>query len=489
MHRLLGVLLLAGVQHVAGSEYVRGCYFTNWSQYRPGVGKYPVDAYIPGLCTHVMYAFAVINGADFTIKPYEWNDESTDWSKGQYEMVNDLKRTDPQLKTLLSVGGWNFCTQEATKGIFGAMIATAENRKRFIDSALALAERYKFDGIDIDWEYPPAEDKANYVMLLKELRTARPRMLLTAAVAAGDFRIAAGYAIPEIAKYVDYVWVMTYDFHGGFENFTGHLSPLYRRTGEKPEFFNWNTDSAAKIWADGGMPKKKIIPGVPSYGRGWTLADPSDSGYRAPGTMAPPTEFVREPGVASSYEICRMLNEGAVRHWDPVQQAANIVHKGMWYGYDDIESVTGKMKWLKQNGYGGAFVFSLDEDDFNGQFCSKGRFPLITTIKNELNGGGGDPTEEPRTTFEPTERPVVTTEREPTEHPVETTERPPATTERSGTTESIVCREDGMFPMPGDCTRYYECVGGRRFDFTCPDGTHFNPKLHICDYPQSAGCE
>ena len=39
---------------------MRVCYMTNWSQYRPGIGKWkPVDA-DPFLCTHLVYSFVEI---------------------------------------------------------------------------------------------------------------------------------------------------------------------------------------------------------------------------------------------------------------------------------------------------------------------------------------------------------------------------------------------------------------------------------------------
>ena len=60
------------------------CYFTNWSQYRPGTGKYTPDNVDPHLCTHLIYAFSVINPANELVT-YEWNDETL------YKSFNGLK--------------------------------------------------------------------------------------------------------------------------------------------------------------------------------------------------------------------------------------------------------------------------------------------------------------------------------------------------------------------------------------------------------------
>ena len=63
-------------------EYKRVCYFTNWAQYRPSGGKYFPDDIPLNLCTHLIYAFATMEGNK--LKPFEWNDDSTDWMKGMW---------------------------------------------------------------------------------------------------------------------------------------------------------------------------------------------------------------------------------------------------------------------------------------------------------------------------------------------------------------------------------------------------------------------
>lgn len=55
----------------------------------------------------------------------------------------------------------------------------------------------------------------------------KERLLLTAAVPASFEAISAGYDVPEINKYLDFMNVMTYDFHGDWEQVVGHNSPLF----------------------------------------------------------------------------------------------------------------------------------------------------------------------------------------------------------------------------------------------------------------------
>lgn len=59
------------------------------------------------------------------IIPFDWND------KEMYKRLNNLKNTNPTLKTLLSVGGWNFGSQT-----FSKMVSKRGNREVFINSVM-----------------------------------------------------------------------------------------------------------------------------------------------------------------------------------------------------------------------------------------------------------------------------------------------------------------------------------------------------------------
>ncbi len=136
-------------------------YTTDWAQWRASSNGRPkwCDKYAlkpadidPTLPTHINYAFAKINPSTYAVETVEFNDE---------EMIEDLiahKADNPDLKILISIGGWSFSRgSEAFKGtgterIFPAMAASASNRAVFVASAIEFATSRGFDGIDIDWE-------------------------------------------------------------------------------------------------------------------------------------------------------------------------------------------------------------------------------------------------------------------------------------------------------------------------------------------------
>uniref|UniRef100_A0A915LC57 Kinesin-like protein n=1 Tax=Meloidogyne javanica TaxID=6303 RepID=A0A915LC57_MELJA len=417
---------------VENHEYLRPCYFTNWAQYRQGRAKYLPEHYIPGLCTHILYAFA-----------YDPADLPSDWQpKGMY------------------------------------------------------AREFK-DAIS-------SESVTSY----------KPKLLLTAAVAAGTENIDGGYDIPTISKYLDFILLMSYDFHGAWEQKTGMNAPLYGRDTDPPELKNWHVSGAANYWSLKGMPKNKIIVGIPTYGRGWTLTHPDNQrGLDAPGSAAKPTKYVQTGGTAAYYEFCEMLANGAEHHFNKEMQVPYLVSdKDQWFSYEDVNSIRLKINWIKQNQFGGAFVWTLDFDDFNG-LCPDaqhlGKYPLIGAIASELTNKTIN-TKLIQPSILPSTSPIAPTTTSISPISNCSNIRPPSNNnnnfcvgKKDGFMQlpqqslsalylpeefllclsEFVCISDGFFADPNSCVHFYRCVGTTAYRFDCPPGLLFNKKLLLCDRP------
>ncbi|XP_068171287.1 chitinase, acidic.1 [Antennarius striatus] len=453
MARLLTAVGVLLILHVA-SSYKLVCHMTNWAQYRPSVGRFTPDDIDPYLCTHVIYALATINSFN-QIAPIEWNDEQ------QYVRLNILKNTNPTLKTLLSVGGTTYGVSP-----FISMVSKFETREAFIRSAISYLRTHNFDGLNLAWEYPghngsPPDDKTRFSHLLLELSqafkeeardTRKTQLLLSANVAALRSTIDRAYEVNETANRLDFINVMTYDYHGHWEAITGHNSPLFRSAVDAGTHFHHNINSSITYWMSQGAPAEKLLLGLPTYGRTYRLSTGS-SGLGAPANGAADAgAYTRTAGFWAYYEICQFLT-GATKGWIPEQRVPYATHGSSWVGYDDKRSYSAKVEWMTANKLGGAHVWTLDMDDFGGHFCADGAYPLISHLRMSMG-------------FPP--RPTTT--------------RAPTTT-RDPIADFCRGRPDGLYENPADKTTYFQCYVGNTYLHRCQPGLIYWDSCKCCNWP------
>lgn len=291
------------------------CYYTNWSVYRPGEAKFSPQNINPYLCTHLIYAFGGFT-KDSALKPF---DKYQDIEKGGYAKFTGLKTYNKQLKTLLAIGGWNEASSR-----FSPLVASPEKRHLFARNAIKFLRQNHFDGLDLDWEYPAfrdggkPKDRANYAQFVQELReeferesnkTGRPRLLLTMAVPAGEQYVEKGFDIPKLNQYLDWFNLLTYDYHSSQEPSVAHHAPLYPLDGnDEEDEYNFdaglNIDSTIKFYLGKGADSRKLVLGLPTYGRSYTLFNPEATELGSP-TDGPGAQgdATREEGYLAYYEV------------------------------------------------------------------------------------------------------------------------------------------------------------------------------------------
>jgi len=334
---------------------------------------------IPGdKVTHINYAFAnVANGkcvlgdsyAD-TDKAFAGDTWDADAKRGNFNQLQKLKAANPNLQTLISVGGWTWSAN------FSSAAATDASRKEFASSCVEFMKLYQFDGIDIDWEYPvsgglqpgTAADKANYTALLTELKTQMDAKevqdqrdySLTIAAPAGP-AIIDNLEVSKVAATTDWINLMSYDFHGGWEPTTGHNAPLAQSPAD-PSPAGLSVSEAVDAYLTRGVPANKLVLGVPFYGRGWTTSGTANAGLYQPGVGASVGTW--EPGVFDYTDIERNYLPKMTRYWDDTAKVPYLYDPNtkLFISYDDPQSMTAKAAYINSKNLGGAMFWELSGD-------------------------------------------------------------------------------------------------------------------------------
>jgi len=367
------------------------CYWGTWANYRPGAGKFTPEHIDPNLCTNLIYSFAGLDTNSWTIKSLDvWMDLADNYGLDGFGKATALKNDYPHLKVTLAIGGWNEGSEK-----YSELAKDPERRRSFVNSAVTFLQKYNFDGLDLDWEYPgkrggKPEDKENFIKLIKDLSAVfkKKKLLLTAAIGAAAGTIDAAYDIPSMYKYLDYVHVMCYDYHGKWDKKTGHNAPLLPRPTESKKDWELNVDYSIEYLLKLGAKPEKTVLGVPLYGRAFTLLNPNSNKMGAPAkSISFQGPFTREDGFMGYNEICleEMDKEAPWTYvFDKDHRAPYMFRGDSWMSFDDEKSLREKTNFAMEHGMAGVMTWSIDTDDFLGH-CNGPKFPLLRTLNNALH--------------------------------------------------------------------------------------------------------
>ncbi len=322
------------------------------------VGGPQMPAITPGKLDVVNFAFAQVDETHRVFLP-------ADTSPDNLRALVALRKRQPSLRIVLSIGGWG-------AGHFSEAAADPAARAVFIDSAMSLLRQYDLDGLDIDWEYPtlagpgishqPA-DRHNFSLLLEALRAKLDaetsvrngrQYLLTIAAAEGEF--AQGLELPRIAASLDWINLMTYDFYGSLTPTTGHHAGLAPTPGAPAGARN--AQAAVQEFLDAGVPAEKIHLGVAFYGRRFGDVAPAHDGLLQ--RFGSDGGFISWAGIAEG----PLVQPGWKRHWDVQAQAPWLWNATthQFISYDDPQSLRAKIAYVKRMQLGGIMYWEYRQD-------------------------------------------------------------------------------------------------------------------------------
>ncbi|XP_033213752.1 probable chitinase 10 [Belonocnema kinseyi] len=265
-------------------------------------------------------------------------------------------------------------------------------RVKLVNNVFDFVQKNKFNGIELLSAYliednADASDKQNFVLLLKALKEKfdKKGLILSLAV---DFResTAKKFDIKEISKYVSFINLRTYDFHGGiYENKrvvrAGHIAPLYHSSKENTEDRKLNVDFVVKLWISEGAPPSKLILGTTFNGISYTLTDPKQIGRNAP-VDGPILPYILP--TITYHDVCRKEKDRVWKQlYDKEQQVSYLYNGKEMISYDGADSIKRKAEYAKKLKLGGVFVDSLDKDDFSGK-CGREKYPLLRIVNRVL---------------------------------------------------------------------------------------------------------
>lgn len=357
--------------------YRNVAYFTSWGGYQRAVEVGDIN---PSLLTHINFAFANLS-ADGTItvgdpwidtqKPYGDDTWETEL-RGHFGQLIKLKQQHPHIKTLISIGGWTWSEN------FSDVAASDSLIKACAKSAVDFVVKYNFDGVDLDWEFPVqggkniphrVNDGDNYILLLKEIRTALDvqgktdgKDYLLSIAGASYSKFLDDCKIAEMMHYLDYINVMTYNYHGTWDDITNHNTPLYTKSDDLC------VSASIENYISAGVEPADINLGLAFSGKGWiNVTDPNGSGLYKSGTAPTSAGYGSGTFEAAVFDFGDITENyinknNYVRYWDDIAKVPYLYNGSTFITYEDEESIGCKADYIKKMGLGGAMFWEFSYD-------------------------------------------------------------------------------------------------------------------------------
>ncbi|KAF6235801.1 hypothetical protein HO173_005996 [Letharia columbiana] len=351
-------------------------YYESWAATRTCQSVTPEELNLSGF-THINFAFAFFDPSSFQIAPMDSNSASL---LGRFTA---LKEKYNGLETWISIGGWSFTDPGPTQEAFSVMSSTSANRQTFINGLLKFMNQYGFDGVDLDWEYPQADDRGgqpadteNYVALAKELKAALGQKGLSMTLPT-SFWYLQHFDVNSLQESVDWFNFMSYDLHGVWDAQSQFVGPYIA-----PHTNLTEIDLGLDLLWRAGVQADKVTLGMAWYGRSFTLSDPSCntpndvcqfSGGANPGPCSGTS------GILDDQEIQNIITQNSLTPtWDHTAGVKWITwDSNQWISYDDTDTFQQKKNFASQRCLGGLMVWAMDQKD-QTQSNGLGSTPNVT---------------------------------------------------------------------------------------------------------------
>ena len=413
---------------------MRAAFFANWDRYGRGylVNQIPADR-----LNVIDYAFATVTPDGRCGLTDPWSDyQAPTWSGtdsvngvaddpnnldqhlfGNFNQLLELKAAHPALHVEMSIGGWTGSTY------FSDAAATPASRQAFVASCIDLiingnlptggwptqaggpgAAAGLFDGINIDWEYPGVDpgngahhspaDVANATALLREFRTqldaagavAGKHYSLTVDIAGGNIHSTGSWQLSQVARTVDWINLMSFDYHGSWDPLTDFNSPFALDprapiVGNGALQWTWNTAGSVAYFLLNGVPANKLVVGIPFYGKEYVGVAPTGHGLfqshgPAPANDSPTYHDLVDTGLADANLVpigpTAVSGSGAgvngfTRYFDFLAGAPWLynpaLNGGTFISYVDPAAVRERIALDRVLGLRGAFAWEISNDD------------------------------------------------------------------------------------------------------------------------------
>lgn len=362
------------------------CFLRNEAFGRSGTLRFTMDSVPVTKCTHVVYSYLETRkgSTDFKFRKIGGVGE-----KDLLQSLADLKQNYPKLKVMFSFGNGHHMSRLLE------LIGSNEDRDSLAKSIADLVRKYNLDGVNFHLEGPgrsvcDKRDVLKVLSFIKALRTefGNKDVYITFQLPACSNPNCDAIPKDALVRFLDYVFLMTFDYKLDDLTKTKLTSGLYYYEGDRKTAIE--SESCLGRWIDAGVPKYKIVPGIATYGRSFTLDDPNNNGVSAKLNQDHPlgygANFTKTDGYMDYVETCRRAQYfNWTREWVKYAATPYIYYKDQWISYDDKDSAVVKAEWFRNRWFGGIFVWTLDADDYLGS-CKGELFPMVDVTYQKLLG-------------------------------------------------------------------------------------------------------